>query len=413
MLPFYWGNHIVATSGATCFVTIAYRLHSLGFVVIGYQGDITVPGNMGLQDQRMAIQWVRDNAAAFGCDGNRITLQGESAGAMSVGIHMASPASAGLFTGAIMESNVAGYYYRDQEAATATGLDFAAILNCQWDDLACLQAAPLPAVISATDQSSANPIAWIFTNPSKFLDGFIDWSPVITGPGTDEFPLQPLNAFATGAYSTDVNVIIGTNANESVAFLMGPGTEVNGAEYRIAIAGIFGVDNAKAIFEVPDYAPPGMLDSALEPFCRLLTAYWFQAASMQMASMIAVRSSVYVYWFDTMLSFDFWGKYLPQCADYVCHGDEIPFVFANLLGLGTFTPPQAALSAAMIGYWTNLGATGSPNSGPTPVPPHALWPAWSVTEIDGVAIAFVNSTIGLMGAPPVNVELWNKIGYDW
>ena len=73
-------------------VTINYRLGALGWLVTDELG-----GNYGLMDQRAAMMWTRDNIAAFGGDPSHVTIQGESAGAMSIGLHTISPASKGLF----------------------------------------------------------------------------------------------------------------------------------------------------------------------------------------------------------------------------------------------------------------------------------------------------------------------------
>lgn len=61
-------------------------------------------GNYALQDQRLALEWVARNIASFGGDPSRVTLSGESAGAMSVAFHLASPKSAPLFSSAIIMS---------------------------------------------------------------------------------------------------------------------------------------------------------------------------------------------------------------------------------------------------------------------------------------------------------------------
>lgn len=66
--------------------------------------DDAIPGNFGLKDQVAALRWVRDNIVGFGGDPGRVTIVGGSAGAVSAGFHMLSPASKGLFHKAILQS---------------------------------------------------------------------------------------------------------------------------------------------------------------------------------------------------------------------------------------------------------------------------------------------------------------------
>lgn len=107
--PFYiYAGSYVAANESMVVVTVNYRLSAWGFAALGADATEPVRGNFGLLDQRAALQWVQRNAPAFGGDPTRVTVWGESAGAMSIGIHMGSPGSRGLFSRAIMESNPAG-----------------------------------------------------------------------------------------------------------------------------------------------------------------------------------------------------------------------------------------------------------------------------------------------------------------
>ena len=84
-------------------VTLNYRLAGLGFFahpqLDGGQGV-----NFGLMDQTAALRWVNRNIDVFGGDPEKVTIIGVSAGAMSVNMLMATPASKGLFSGAIAQS---------------------------------------------------------------------------------------------------------------------------------------------------------------------------------------------------------------------------------------------------------------------------------------------------------------------
>lgn len=76
------------------FVTIQYRLGTLGCFSTG---DSYAPGNYGMKDQVEALRWIQRNIAAFGGDPSSVTISGESAGGSSVGLHLVSPMSRGIF----------------------------------------------------------------------------------------------------------------------------------------------------------------------------------------------------------------------------------------------------------------------------------------------------------------------------
>ncbi|ESO84273.1 hypothetical protein LOTGIDRAFT_108546, partial [Lottia gigantea] len=92
---------LLALKGDVIIITINYRLDVLGFL---YTGDEEARGNYGLWDQLKALQWIKDHISSFGGDENNITLFGVSAGAFSIGLHLFSTHSNGLFQRAILQS---------------------------------------------------------------------------------------------------------------------------------------------------------------------------------------------------------------------------------------------------------------------------------------------------------------------
>ncbi|XP_046813431.1 cholinesterase 2-like [Vespa crabro] len=89
-------------------VIVNYRLGALGFLALQHQN---ATGNAGLKDQNLGLRWVRDNIAKFGGDPNKVTIAGESAGSVSVGYHILSEKSKGLFRNSIEMSGVPLCYW--------------------------------------------------------------------------------------------------------------------------------------------------------------------------------------------------------------------------------------------------------------------------------------------------------------
>ena len=94
----------LAALGDVVVVTVNYRLGIFGFVDLGAVTDLDVTSNNGLRDLIAALQWVRDNIAAFGGDPAQVTVAGESAGSVAISLLLCAPEAAGLFRGAVMQS---------------------------------------------------------------------------------------------------------------------------------------------------------------------------------------------------------------------------------------------------------------------------------------------------------------------
>ena len=188
----------LASRGDIIVVTINYRLGALGFLAHPALGPPGAVGNYGLADQQAALRWVRDNVAAFGGDPDKVTIAGESAGAVSVCDHLVAPASAGLFRAAIIQSGPCQAQVALPEAEKVS-LDYAAQVGCGQPESAasCLRALPADKL--------RTPV-WYYHVGRDQLSG-----PVT---GTTLLPLDPIAGFARGR-AARVPVLIAPTATNS------------------------------------------------------------------------------------------------------------------------------------------------------------------------------------------------------
>ncbi len=159
-------------------VVINYRLGVLGFMA-----SKSMKGNYGFLDQRLALQWTKDNIAGFGGNSNQITIAGQSAGAMSVGSHLISPGSKGLFQGSIMESNPLALPYHTRESAGANADNVFAYVGCAADDLACMRTKTPDELLEAQNNA-------IKLDFNTLLLNFLPFAPMVEANG--EIPEQPM-----------------------------------------------------------------------------------------------------------------------------------------------------------------------------------------------------------------------------
>ena len=200
------GQRLAAETGAIV-VAPNYRLGPFGFLVHNAlaEEDPAHPssGNYGLLDQRAALAWVRDNIAQFGGDPNNVTLAGTSAGGDSVGLHLVSPGSGGLFQRAMVQSGTPTVRWPTLAEAIAQGDAFAAALGCTDPSLmlGCMRSKTKDQVLLALAQGTQQ----VLEMPGR---GY--WNPVVDG---FQIPAQPRTLFEAGAFH-HVPTLLGTTRDE-------------------------------------------------------------------------------------------------------------------------------------------------------------------------------------------------------
>src|SRR6478609_8920149 len=200
-MPWYDGSRF-ARDGIVC-VTINYRVGVEGFLYLS-EGN----ANRALLDQIAALQWVKENIAAFGGDPGNVTIFGESAGAMSVATLLALPAAQGLFHRAIAQSGAASNTFAPEVASEVTATTMARL---GVTDLDGLVAADSGALVDA----AASITAGLIRDPFKIagrtgISVALAFEPVVDG---EWLPTAPLEAVAKGD-AADVPLLIGTNRDE-------------------------------------------------------------------------------------------------------------------------------------------------------------------------------------------------------
>ena len=390
----------LSAAGNVVVVTFNYRLGALGFLY----GVEDLKGNYGFLDQQLALRWVRDNIARFGGDPRNVILFGESAGAMSIGLHLVAPASRNLFRAAIMQSNPYGLPYRFADETHRTGKKMRGNLGCAFDQseraLECMRQAPLQRILKY--QSSPGLLI------EGALSGFSDlllWGPHIDGR---VIARQPVTVRLTKP------VIIGTNAHEGLTFaalLEERSRTISRRAYRAALGILFSRKTARLIRRTPRYKPQE--GDNTDVFARVATDFLFTCASRYVLS--RARSKAFGYEFTKQTSYDVWPGLVP-CApggkiSHACHGFELPYVFGNPttlsarqgLKIHTFEPHEKELSRRMMAYWTRFAARHNPNSSKAK--------AWPVFTPQRPYRQVLDTPIKTKQDSDVDCSLWDKIGY--
>lgn len=343
MASMYDGSAMAAFEDVVV-VVIQYRLGLLGFFSTG---DKHATGNWGYLDQVAALRWVQQNIAYFGGDPGRVTIFGESAGGISVSLHLMSPMSQGLFHGAIMESGVAllpGFTANSSDKVSKVVANLSA----------CGQA-DSEALVDCLRHKNEEEILDI-NKPFKIIPGLVDGV---------FLPKHPQELLASADFRP-VPSIIGVN-NDECGWII-PLT-VNSSDTRREMSRESMRDALQELAAMTAM-PPEFGDLLMEEyiedsedhqalqnqFHEMMEDYIFVIPALQVAMFHRSHAPVYFYEFQHQSSFF---KDVRPSHVKADHGDEVLFLFRN--EQIQFTEEEELLSRRMIKYWANFARNGNPN----------------------------------------------------
>jgi para-nitrobenzyl esterase len=343
--PAYDGTRVAARGDAVV-VTVNHRLGAMGFLYLAEIGgaEYAASGANSLLDLVAALEWVRENIAAFGGDPLRVLAYGESGGGWKTSTLLAMPAASGLFHAASLMS---GPSLRCQTAEQGTALAEATLaeLGLKPDQLTELENMPGERLMAA-QQTVGMGMTGIGTGR-----GF---SPVLDGAFIASNPIDAIHA----GRAPDVPMMIGTCRDEFRTFLLAsppPEGPIDDHWLYERFRAVLGSDTERIVAGYRR-SRPGV--SPLELEMAISTDYYMRIPSITMAEACASRGSapVFMYRFD-------WESPVFDGRLGAGHGVDYPFFFDNLESatVSSMGPAREKLATEMSRSVVALAGNGDPN----------------------------------------------------
>lgn len=325
-------------------VTLNYRLGVFGFVDLASAVDADVGANLGIRDQIAALEWVRENIAAFGGDPEQVTVAGESAGSVSVSLLTCAPAARGLFRAVIMESGSYSLIHGPQ-VSQEIARSYARQLGLGPRDGGRLWDLPVAQLLAAQ------------TTINRWTRGTVPASPWFDGevvPGSLEA--------AQAAVRPDLTVLAGHNRDEVTYFQRTPGEVLptRRPDLSVRLREALGWDRAEAILEQYPDTSAGTQALGTDLNFAMPTQHFAERHSR-------AGGRTFYYRFDAAV---------PVLG--ATHASELFYLWPwsgipALLLRGRSTPPKRDLGTRLREHWVSFVRGGAP--GPD-------WPAFEVPGRD-------------------------------
>ena len=336
-------------------VSVEYRTGALGFMAhpeLSKEDADGHSGNYGLLDQICALQWVQRNIAHFGGDPSKVTIFGESAGAISCSMLCASPLAKGLFHGCISQSG--GSFAPWSDNPRSLGLD-ASQKGAEKQGLAFQQHLKKKNLKQLRQMDAMS-----------LCDGNVGFSGF--WPCVDGYVIcdDQYRLYERGEYN-DVPVIVMTNSDEGALFT--PPT-VKAEDYRQSATRMFGDFADEALKVYPCRTDEEAWHANGDTF-RDLGFAWPSYAWVNLQSKTG-KSPAYAAYLAQPSTMSFSQNPLRRG---VAHADDIMYLNGQFLAQADQYPAEAAVSEMIQQYWVNFAKTGNPNGAGLP-----YWPSFDETK---------------------------------
>jgi len=355
-------------------VTVNHRLTVFGYLYFaGIGGEkYAKSSNVGMLDIVAALEWVRDNASAFGGDAGNVTIFGQSGGGGKVSALMAMPPAKGLFHRAIIESgaDVKGV---PVDVANKSAEMFLSRLNLKPDQVDELQKLSMEQLLAAIPPGGGP------GSPGLALAPVVDGSTLPSGPFDPTAPDM----------SANIPLLIGTTETEVTFFPNQVLDPIDDASLRahvkqtLAKASDAQVDEVIAAYRK---GRPGVANTDL--YLALASDATFRAGVLTEADRKAAqKAAVYQYYFT-------WKSPVEDGRLRSFHTLEIPFVFDNVDSATSMTgtgPERQALADKVSGAWVAFARSGNPN--------HEGLPTWASFDTTKRATMVLDNECKLVNDP--------------
>ena len=337
----------LAASQNVVVVGVNHRLNVFGHLDLSAYGEkYQYSANVGIMDIQMALEWVRDNIAAFGGDPDNVTIFGQSGGGAKVLSMMTTPYAKGLFHKGIVQSGateIMGVSFSSKEISQRIGELTLQNLGISPENVEEIQTVSYQQILDASDQAREQIGREFGVYLALSTDYGIEWGPVIEG---DYMPTAPVTPDGFAEAGRDIPLLIGSNFSEWTHW-MSMSRHSDMTEEQVAA------------FEA---AYPGRSRSDAS-----YTDSFIRLPMLKIMSHKADQDGAPVY------------AYLFNYGSDPYHGAEIPYVFAHQSG---------ALGEQMSTAWASFAKDGVPSAPGLPV--------WEPYTREGGATMLLNSNSELV-----------------